>query len=82
MRNGFSVSAERENRFWRDESGAVMVEVTVTILTFLLVLFGVLGGIIAFGLVGLFAGPVVLAVAWAVWREWAAHLCTEQASEP
>ncbi|MDO8294080.1 MAG: AI-2E family transporter [Gallionella sp.] len=49
---------------------------------FLLVLFGVLGGIIAFGLVGLFAGPVVLAVAWAVWREWAAHLCTEQASEP
>ncbi len=41
MRNGFSVSAERENRFWRDESGAVMVEVTVTILTFLLVLFGI-----------------------------------------
>lgn len=41
---------------------------------FLLVLFGVLGGLLAFGLVGLFAGPVVLAVAWAVWREWAAHL--------
>ncbi|WIM06256.1 MAG: AI-2E family transporter [Candidatus Nitricoxidivorans perseverans] len=41
---------------------------------FLVVLFGVLGGILAFGLVGLFAGPVVLAVAWAVWREWATHL--------
>lgn len=41
---------------------------------FLLVLFGVLGGILAFGLVGLFAGPIVLAVVWAVWREWAAHL--------
>lgn len=41
---------------------------------FLLVLFGVLGGILAFGLVGLFVGPVVLAVAWAVWREWATHL--------
>ena len=41
---------------------------------FLLVLFGVLGGLLAFGLVGLFVGPIVLAVAWAVWREWAAHL--------
>jgi predicted PurR-regulated permease PerM len=41
---------------------------------FLLVLFGVLGGILAFGLIGLFAGPIVLAVAWAVWREWTAQL--------
>lgn len=41
---------------------------------FLLVLFGVMGGILAFGLVGLFVGPVVLAVVWAVWCEWAAHL--------
>ncbi|MBH1976035.1 MAG: AI-2E family transporter [Rhodocyclales bacterium] len=41
---------------------------------FLLVLFGVLGGILAFGLIGLFGGPIVLAVVWAVWREWAAHL--------
>lgn len=44
---------------------------------FLLVLFGVLGGLLAFGLVGLFTGPIVLAVAWAVWREWAAHLDDE-----
>jgi predicted PurR-regulated permease PerM len=41
---------------------------------FLLVLFGVLGGVLAFGLIGLFAGPIVLAVAWAVWREWAVQL--------
>jgi len=41
---------------------------------FLLVLFGVLGGTIAFGLVGLFTGPIVLAIAWAVWREWVEHL--------
>ena len=41
---------------------------------FLLVLFGVLGGLLAFGLVGLFVGPIVLSVAWAVWREWTAHL--------
>lgn len=44
---------------------------------FLLVLFGVLGGLLAFGLVGLFAGPIVLAVAWAVWREWTTHLDDE-----
>jgi predicted PurR-regulated permease PerM len=37
---------------------------------FLVVLFGVLGGLAAFGLVGLFLGPVVLAVLLAIWREW------------
>lgn len=37
---------------------------------FLLVLFGVLGGLAAFGLVGLFIGPVILAVLLAIWREW------------
>ncbi len=39
-------------------------------ISFLLVLFGVLGGLAAFGLVGLFLGPVVLVVLWAVWRNW------------
>jgi predicted PurR-regulated permease PerM len=34
------------------------------------VLFGVLGGLAAFGLIGLFLGPVILAVLVAVWREW------------
>lgn len=37
---------------------------------FLLVMFGVFGGIAAFGLIGLFVGPVVLAVALAAWNEW------------
>jgi predicted PurR-regulated permease PerM len=37
---------------------------------FLVVMFGVLGGLAAFGLVGLFVGPVILAVLLAVWREW------------
>ncbi len=50
---------------------------SVGAIPFLLVLFGVLGGLLAFGLVGLFVGPIVLAVAWAVWREWAAHLDVE-----
>lgn len=39
-------------------------------ISFLLVLFGVLGGLSAFGLIGLFLGPVVLSVLWAVWRNW------------
>jgi predicted PurR-regulated permease PerM len=37
---------------------------------FLIVMFGALGGLQAFGLLGLFTGPVVLAVAMAIWREW------------
>ena len=41
-----------------------------TRLPFLLVMLGVIGGIAAFGLVGLFVGPVALAVATAIWREW------------
>ena len=41
-----------------------------TRIPFLLVMFGVLGGLAAFGLIGLFLGPVILAVVMAVWREW------------
>jgi predicted PurR-regulated permease PerM len=37
---------------------------------FLIVLFGVLGGLAAFGLVGLFIGPAILGVLLAAWREW------------
>jgi predicted PurR-regulated permease PerM len=40
---------------------------------FLLVMFGVLGGLAAFGLVGAFVGPIILAVGLATWREWAAE---------
>jgi predicted PurR-regulated permease PerM len=47
---------------------------SVSAIPFLLVLFGVLGGLLAFGLVGLFIGPIILTVAWAVWREWTTHL--------
>ena len=41
-----------------------------TRIPFLLVFFGVLGGLAAFGLIGLFLGPVILSVCLAVWREW------------
>ncbi len=40
-------------------------------LPLLLILFGVVGGLFAFGLVGIFVGPVVLAVAWTLMDAWA-----------
>ena len=42
-------------------------------LPFVLVLLGLIGGAIYAGVVGLFLGPVVLAVAYALVREWAAE---------
>lgn len=41
-----------------------------TQIPFLLIMFGVLGGLASFGMVGLFIGPVILAVLLAIWREW------------
>lgn len=49
-----------------------LIITSATRIPFLLSLFGVLGGLRAFGLVGMFVGPVVLAVLVAIWREWAA----------
>lgn len=37
---------------------------------FLVVMFGVLGGLTTFGMIGLFLGPVILAVLLAVWQAW------------
>lgn len=39
-------------------------------LPLLLILAGVIGGLFAFGLVGIFVGPVVLAVAWTLLEAW------------
>jgi predicted PurR-regulated permease PerM len=55
---------------WVDNLIRPLVISTATRVPFLLVMFGVLGGIAAFGLVGLFLGPVIIAVLLAVWREW------------
>ena len=41
-------------------------------LPFVLVLIGVLGGVAAFGLIGLFLGPVLIAVGYILLRQWAA----------
>ncbi len=45
---------------------------------FLVVMFGVFGGLSAFGVIGLFLGPVILSVLLAVWRAW---LMQQQKSE-
>jgi len=43
---------------------------TSTRIPFLLVFFGVLGGLGAFGLIGIFIGPLLLSVLLALWQEW------------
>jgi predicted PurR-regulated permease PerM len=57
---------------------------SATRIPFLLVMFGVLGGLVAFGPVGLFLGPVVLAVLLGVWHEWleAGHPRESAAPDP
>jgi predicted PurR-regulated permease PerM len=55
---------------WMDNIIRPLVISNATRMPFLLVVFGVLGGVLAFGLVGLFIGPVLLAVSLALWREW------------
>lgn len=42
-------------------------------LPFVLVLLGVLGGVVAFGFIGVFLGPVLLALGYALLNEWATH---------
>lgn len=42
-------------------------------LPLLLGFFGVLGGVLAFGPIGLFVGPIVVAMLLALWREWTAE---------
>lgn len=58
---------------WVDNLVRPLVISGATRIPFLLVMFGVLGGLGAFGLVGLFIGPVILAVSVAIWREWLAE---------
>ena len=43
-------------------------------LPFILVLLGVLGGVFAFGFIGVFLGPTLLAVGYRLMTEWTAGL--------
>ena len=58
---------------WVDNLIRPLVISGPTRIPFLLVFLGVLGGINAFGLIGLFLGPVLLAVSVGIWREWLVH---------
>jgi Ca2+-transporting ATPase len=48
---------------------------------FLVVMFGVLGGLASFGAVGLFLGPVILAVLLSVWQAWLTQQRQENETE-
>jgi predicted PurR-regulated permease PerM len=63
---GFAVTIIGDNFVW-----PAMVGRTAR-LPFLLALIGVLGGVQTFGLIGLFLGPVIMAVLLTIWREWIA----------
>jgi predicted PurR-regulated permease PerM len=41
-------------------------------------MFGVLGGLAAFGIIGIFLGPIVLAVLLAVWQAWLAQQAVDE----
>jgi predicted PurR-regulated permease PerM len=45
---------------------------------FLVVLFGVLGGALAFGFIGVFIGPALLAVGYALIDEWSSRLAAQR----
>lgn len=62
---------------WVDNLIRPLVISGPTRIPFLLVFLGVLGGINAFGLIGLFLGPVLLGVTLAIWREWVEHRAQE-----
>lgn len=55
---------------WVDNLIRPIVISGATKIPFIIIFIGVLGGLTAFGFIGLFIGPVVLAIALAVWREW------------
>lgn len=58
---------------WVDNIIRPLVISNATHISFLLVMFGVLGGLASFGMIGLFIGPVILAVVIAIWQEWLAQ---------
>lgn len=55
---------------WVDNLIRPIVISGATKIPFIIIFIGVLGGLTAFGFVGLFIGPVLLAIGLAVWREW------------
>lgn len=50
-------------------------------LPFLLTFFGLVGGVMTMGLIGLFIGPVLMALLLAIWREWLHDEIDREAAE-
>jgi predicted PurR-regulated permease PerM len=67
---------------WIDNLIRPIVISGATKIPFLIIFIGVLGGLSAFGFIGIFVGPVVLAVATAVWREWISRQKVEINTDP
>lgn len=51
-------------------------------LPFLPTFFGLIGGVATMGLVGLFIGPVLMALLVAIWREWLREVDAEVTADP
>lgn len=51
-------------------------------LSFLAVFLGVIGGVLAFGFIGIFLGPTLLAVGYGLAREWTSHASTARDQRP
>ncbi len=55
---------------WVDNLVRPLVISQATRIPFALVVLGIVGGLVSYGFLGLFIGPVVLAIAHAAWKEW------------
>ena len=55
---------------WVDNLVRPLVISQATRIPFALVVLGIIGGLLGYGFLGLFLGPVILAIAHAAWEEW------------
>ena len=51
-------------------------------LPFLPTFFGLIGGVKTMGILGLFVGPVLMALLVTIWREWQREIVTEETAHP
>ena len=62
---------EVEGELMGGGGGVVALIIGISVATLMLILFGVLGGALTFGFVGIFIGPTLLAVGYRLVKEWA-----------